>query len=316
MHQEIKDRIVQLLSDVVERSKTINQSSGTPLNLELDLIMEDLRSLYRHFEWLRKQISEKDGLIPGKAIEVSEQNVTEASEPSEPARQAAQMVVEAEPLTEELVHAEQPQRAIEDTKEVIRTAVPEPVIAASPAVPEPVIAASPAAPAAMSLNLESNLKEQIVSAGMESQNQTTSNLGNPTPEMMPSIPQPATTIGSQGATKTRIADRFVSEDNSLHKRLATQKEDRSLGARLQMTPISNLKDAIGVNEKFLFINELFGGNIQIYNEAIVKLNAFQNIDQSFEYLNDLGKTLEWDENRSAQTIEKLAGYVMRRYLVR
>lgn len=305
MHQEIKDRIVQLLSDVVERSKAINQSSGTSLNLELDLIMEDLRSLYRDFEWLRKQISENDGLTPGKAIEVSEQHVTEASEPLEPAKQAAKLVVEAEPLAEELIPAEQPQRAIEDVKEVVR-----------PAVPETVIAASPAAPAAMSVNLESNLKEQVVSAGMESQNQTSSNLGSPTPEMIPSIPQPAANIGSSGITKTRIADRFVSEDNSLHKRLAAQKEDRSLGARLQMTPISNLKDAIGVNEKFLFINELFGGNIQVYNEAIVKLNAFQNIDQSFEYLNDLGKTLEWDENRSAQTIEKLAGYVMRRYLVR
>lgn len=305
MHQEIKDRIVQLLSDVVERSKAINQSSGTSLNLELDLIMEDLRSLYRDFEWLRKQISENEGLTPGKAIEVSEQHVTEASEPLEPAKQAAKLVVEAEPLAEELIPAEQPQRAIEDVKEVVR-----------PAVPEPVIAASPAAPAAMSVNLESNLKEQVVSAGMESQNQTSSNLGSPTPEMIPSIPQPAANIGSSGITKTRIADRFVSEDNSLHKRLAAQKEDRSLGARLQMTPISNLKDAIGVNEKFLFINELFGGNIQVYNEAIVKLNAFQNIDQSFEYLNDLGKTLEWDENRSAQTIEKLAGYVMRRYLVR
>lgn len=305
MHQEIKDRIVQLLSDVVERSKAINQSSDTSLNLELDLIMEDLRSLYRDFEWLRKQISENEGLTPGKAIEVSEQHVTEASEPLEPAKQAAKLVVEAEPLAEELIPAEQPQRAIEDVKEVVR-----------PAVPETVIAASPAAPAAMSVNLESNMKEQVVSAGMESQNQTSSNLGSPTPELIPSIPQPAANIGSSGITKTRIADRFVSEDNSLHKRLAAQKEDRSLGARLQMTPISNLKDAIGVNEKFLFINELFGGNIQVYNEAIVKLNAFQNIDQSFEYLNDLGKTLEWDENRSAQTIEKLAGYVMRRYLVR
>jgi len=302
MHQEIKDRIVQLLSDVVERSKAINQSSDTPLNLEVDLIMEDLRLLYRDFEWLRKQISGNDGLTPSNAAEVSKPNVTEASEPSEPAGQEVQMIVEAKPLAEEFIPAEQPQSTIEDAKEVVRPAVPEPVRAT--------------APAAIAVNLDSTLRDQVVSAGMESQNQTTSSLGNPTPEMIPSIPQPAANIGSPGITKTRIADRFVSEDNSLHKRLATQKEDRSLGARLQMTPINNLKDAIGVNEKFLFINELFGGNIQVYNEAIVKLNAFQNIDQSFEYLNELGKTLEWDENRSAQTIEKLAGYVMRRYLVR
>ena len=44
--------------------------------------------------------------------------------------------------------------------------------------------------------------------------------------------------------------------------------------------MKDLKDAIGINEKFLFINELFDGNLQDYSEALNKLNAFENLQSA------------------------------------
>jgi len=302
MHQEIKDRIVQILSDVVERSKAINQTSGTPLNLEIDLIMEDLRLLYRDFESLRKKISTIEDFPVSMAPEPQKQELKEATDLSQSSGLESQAILEPSPAHAGVIPAEKSNLILKNDIEVHRPAASDPVKAA--------------APSAMAVNLESNLKDQAVVAGTETQNPMASNLGNPVSGVSPSILKPTANISAPGITNTRIADRFAATDNTLHKRLAAQKEDRSLGVRLQMTPINNLKEAIGVNEKFLFINELFGGNIQVYNEAIAKLNSFQNIDQSFEYLNDLGKTHEWDESQSAQTIEMLAGFVMRRYLVR
>lgn len=111
-----------------------------------------------------------------------------------------------------------------------------------------------------------------------------------------------------------IGDKLGGEDNSLHQRISSQKEDKSIGARLQHYPISNIREAIGLNEKFLFINELFNGDIEAYNDAINKLNDIGSVKQAFDYLNTLTGIYGWDAGRSAETIEKLANFVQRRYM--
>lgn len=111
-----------------------------------------------------------------------------------------------------------------------------------------------------------------------------------------------------------VKDKLSGEDNSVHQRIASQKEDKSIGARLQQHPIGHIKEAIGLNEKFLFINELFNGDIQAYNEAIANLNDMGDLTKAFDYLNKLTKDHGWDAGRSAETIEKLAGFVQRRYM--
>ncbi|HSV89128.1 MAG TPA: hypothetical protein VLH61_10850 [Bacteroidales bacterium] len=302
MSQEIKDRIIHLLSEVVERSNTMNQKSGGPLNLEIDLIMEDLRMLYREFEWFRKQISDPESSAFYRETMPPAQVSTDLPDNSEPPVKETPQPAEAMPDVDEVVSTPKFHHIAEEIIEAPRQPAAEPVASVKSAI--------------RADENENTLKEKITSNVDNTLRTAVSGQVNLPAENMQVSSKPGVNLPPQGITKTRIADRFASEDNSLHKRLAAQKEDRSLGARLQLTPISSLKDAIGVNEKFLFINELFGGNIQVYNEAIARLNAFQNIDQSFEYLNDLSKTLEWDENRSSQTIEKLAGFVMRRYLAR
>ena len=120
---------------------------------------------------------------------------------------------------------------------------------------------------------------------------------------------------SQQHTRS-IGDQLGQDDNSLHQRISSQKEDKSIGARLQQHRINNIKDAIGLNEKFLFINELFGGDIQVYNEVIAKLNNMETLKEAFDYLNELTNIHHWDTKRSTETIDKLAGFVQRRYLDR
>lgn len=114
--------------------------------------------------------------------------------------------------------------------------------------------------------------------------------------------------------KQPIGEKLVSIESSVHDKIVVNKEDNSIGARLQQKSINSLKDAIGVNEKFLFINELFNGNIQAYNEAVEKLNNFKDINEAFEYINILTTDFSWDGNRSASTIEKFASLVQRRYM--
>lgn len=114
--------------------------------------------------------------------------------------------------------------------------------------------------------------------------------------------------------KIIVGEKFSSDKSSVHERLAQIKEDVSIGTRMQHKPIANIKDAIGLNEKFLFINELFNGDLNAYNESVAELNTFPSIHEAFEYLNLLTTQFQWDGQRSAETIEKFANLVQRRYM--
>jgi hypothetical protein len=87
---------------------------------------------------------------------------------------------------------------------------------------------------------------------------------------------------------------------------------KTLADKLNKSPIKNLKEHIGINQKFLFINDLFKGENEVYNAAVNQLNAFENYQQAQDYLNIIKVQLEWDEEHPS-TI-KFLDYVERRYL--
>ena len=76
-------------------------------------------------------------------------------------------------------------------------------------------------------------------------------------------------------------------------------EDNSLAAKLQNRPVGDLKSAIGINDKFLFVNELFGGSMEKYNRSIENLNDIQTYNGALIYLNELKVELQWNSNNVA-----------------
>lgn len=310
MHQEIKDRIIHLLEEIVGRAHSINQQPHGNEGLEIDLVMEDIRSLYRQFDLLRRQPeplrAREEAPMPPTVEQFPEKEMEEAlpeemEEASAPeAMEEAEQSPYEEAKEEMPAEPESPRAEMEDIvsseEEVHPGTAEEKKPEASPArkiEPHPVKMTAP---------------EPAAKPAKESPHQD--------PKQKVSSPRSVLDLFSIQNPSPNVGESLAREDNTLHKRIIAQKEDRSIGTRLQMIPISSLKEAIGVNEKFLFINELFGGNIQVYNETIARLNEFRDMQEAFDYLNELNDLLGWDENRSAQTIEKLAGFVQRRYMER
>jgi hypothetical protein len=73
-----------------------------------------------------------------------------------------------------------------------------------------------------------------------------------------------------------------------------QAREKSFGHRTSQAKSDDLKSSININEKFLIINELFGGNLRDYNETIEKFNSFQDVKMAMEYLDLLRKKNVWD----------------------
>lgn len=79
------------------------------------------------------------------------------------------------------------------------------------------------------------------------------------------------------------------------KHASTSDEKQSVAEKLQRTPISDLKSAIGINQRFLFINELFQQNADEYNASIEFINNAPSLDDAQIYINQkLISRYNWD----------------------
>lgn len=120
------------------------------------------------------------------------------------------------------------------------------------------------------------------------------------PEKPKSSPATVSTLDLFGETAPeRIADK-----------LSVQK-DNSIATRIERSKINDIRQAIGINEKFLFINDLFEGNITQYNNAIDELNGFQSLNGVRTYFIELSVLYRWPQESVAK--EKLMQLIERKF---
>ena len=73
----------------------------------------------------------------------------------------------------------------------------------------------------------------------------------------------------------------------------------------------DIKLLIGINEKFLLINNLFNRNDIEYKNAIEQLNTYNSMDDSQDYLNKLAQQFEW--NTESYACKRLYQILEKRY---
>ena len=88
-------------------------------------------------------------------------------------------------------------------------------------------------------------------------------------------------------------------------------DDHSLAAKFQQNPVRDLKSVIGINDKFLFVNELFGGSMEKYTKSIENLNDLKTLNGAMIYLNELKIELQW--NSSNEAYKKLSDLISRKF---
>ena len=100
------------------------------------------------------------------------------------------------------------------------------------------------------------------------------------------------------------------QSESLNDRLKQGKAE--LMEVLKETPIKDLRKAIGINDRFLFINDLFRGDEVMYERSIKTINSF-NIYPEAEYWisRELKVKLGWDNDLA--TVAQFDQLVKRRF---
>ena len=103
---------------------------------------------------------------------------------------------------------------------------------------------------------------------------------------------------------------LIDESDSLNEILKEDKEE--LSDTLQNSPIKDLKKAIGINDRFLFINELFQGDETSFERSIKTINGFSiYAEAEFWIRRELKTKFGWD--LQSEVVKEFDALVKRRF---
>ncbi len=91
-----------------------------------------------------------------------------------------------------------------------------------------------------------------------------------------------------------------------------EKEDALMGQKLKRKAIKSLKHGIGINDKFMIINDLFEGRAKDFNAAIKELDNKENLQSAIFLLEDMKDENLWETKDNAYI--QLKSYIERRYM--
>jgi hypothetical protein len=122
--------------------------------------------------------------------------------------------------------------------------------------------------------------------------------------------QEVPTLAHQPKNVYELNEAMAGHGESLNERLRVEKLE--LGAVLQEAPIRDLKKAIGINDRYLFINELFRGDETMYERSIKTINGFSIFPEAdFWIQRELKLKLGWNED--SETVHLFDQLVKRRF---
>ncbi|HMT29628.1 MAG TPA: hypothetical protein PKD91_10145 [Bacteroidia bacterium] len=322
----ISSEIRYLVETIKEQQELVLAHQETIPQIEMDILMSNIRKLYERFLELNKmnQSVPREKLAPPPVtvpshtdeliahIATAEKIIAGLPEIKEEAP-----VVDTAPvifIEEQVIHniaerVEAPEPVIEKTIE----AVAEKVWEAVPEMTEVKIQTN--APEHMqSESLISNVETPVEVSQKEIKEEAVLPQASLARERTKEFTKPsnkAATMASLFDDTPTVATKFQGTKSHLDK-ISSQREDKSIGEKLQNDPVSDLKKSIGINEKFAFINELFDGDLNSYNEAIEMLNSSANHTSAVGIL-EQNLSVKYNWNGESDSFLRLRNLIDRRF---
>lgn len=251
-------------------------SEGSVPAIERDLALEHLRRIYEALRFadaepVQVETTEAEEVILPVAEEVSEpvEEVSEsAEEVSEPAEEVAEPAVEVveTPQAQESAEAETPQASAE-------VAIETPQATAEPSDDEKEIFLPRRTNRRAIMSLYDDAPQQpqqVQTAAPESQPSVA------TATTAPAEPQQPTTVPSD---EGRVLGEVINADEKRLCDTISRPKDIAASAR-----VASVRSAIGINDRFLLIRDLFGGDEAEYERAITAIDACANLDDCMVYI--------------------------------
>ncbi len=218
-----KEEIIGLLEKIIEKSTIINRYKDRIPQIEIDLILSDIRNLYEKYYQLNSITIEETDEFKNASRRKDNEIVREEIKPEE-------KVIPIEPL--KIVKKEDPIEIAE-------------------------------------------------------------------PQIAKEIKKESHTTNLSFTTNQIIAEKFKDDSNSINDKIGLSKTDNSIASKINEHHLNDIRKGIGINDKFLFIKELFNGNVGEYDESINKINLFTTVLETNVYIDSQKNKYNWDEKSEA-----------------
>ena len=307
----MKESVLQIIHNLTDIKNQLNDLAP----IEKDILLQEIRQLY--VSVLEAETVKTEEAIPVVNSAQEEPVKEEFVETPEPA--------EEEPVMDFETKEEEP--AVEVEPE------PEPAVEPEPVVEEPVEAAQPEPEVATTLEpepadiaddllqfLPKEMTEEKAVAEQPEEKSAEEKVAEFSASLFPEEPavepvaqpvQPEPKPAEQ-PKPVEPTPQTAQEKRSLNDLLQSQHEENSLFNKMQQSKINDLLKAISLNDKFLFIKELFNGKGEDFSLNIQKLNNCASLDEAFEELEVMKKHYFWESTSEAYL--SLCDLIRRRYI--
>lgn len=267
-------------------------SEGSVPAVERDLALEHLRRIYEALRFAdaepaQTETTETEEVILPVAEEFSEPAVVPAEpaeEVNEPAAEVAVPAVEAVETPQEVAEVEAPKEGAETPQASVGVAIETPQASAEPSDDEKEIFL----PRRTNRRVIMSLYDDAPQSQMQPQQPHTESIENtnndnvaPQPSVAtatsaPAEPQQPTTVQSD---EGRVLGEVINADEKRLCDTISRPKDIAASAR-----VASVRSAIGINDRFLLIRDLFGGDEAEYERAITAIDACANLDDCMVYI--------------------------------
>jgi hypothetical protein len=288
--KEMFSKVGEILKELNEQYQYLSKAPDKMNELEIELFVANSNFLADHIKIVQK-LNNTTETIPAKTVEKSQ---------SEPAEKAPELpkTEPAKPVTNEL--REEKKTTDLPTEESAKSATND--------LPEEKAAEAP---------VEEHKKEDELKFEFEKEEQDNEK------EEAESKPADVTPIAGEPVVhEVIIREKTISVDTpakastdpapTLNEVMASQLDQSTVASKYNRQSVGDLKSIISLNDKLLFVKDLFNGYSLAYSEAIELLNRFDSLDSADNFLKtNYSAKNNWSDKQS--TVDKFYEILNRRF---
>lgn len=131
----------------------------------------------------------------------------------------------------------------------------------------------------------------------------------PTPQPQPPRPDPKPEPPTTEPTEERVQtvpDRKV-------ERLFQFKQATELSEKLSERPVQDLTKSMAINDRLLYMNELFGRDLNALNDSLQRLNKMKDMEAAKPLLTKMAQQYDWADEEREDIARDFIRLVRRRY---
>ncbi len=104
------------------------------------------------------------------------------------------------------------------------------------------------------------------------------------------------------------------EETEVMQKLLEKPASKDLSEKLSRSPVQDLNRALAINDRLLYVDQLFGRDRRAFESALDLLNGFSSFEEAESLIAQLAQDHRWTEPGKLPTAKAFVKLVQRRYL--